>query len=272
MPQNLLNKTLLLFLKYIPVLTMVVMVINAFLIIHDIYFFNYIGNYLFGNSLSFSILLIVCSYVFLYCIWQRVIIYTNLILIIFGCVWNCSNFDLNFLIYYMACYCIMAIGIITALMLHVKCKRDRRLSQERKYASRYHVLLKNIAYIIVKWAPLVFLVVVLLNNTFLVLGVVTGGYGYIVNYVFGNSFSFASLLYVLSLVFNLGKWNRTLTVTNALVLLVSMIEETLWVDVFGCEMISDFGLYCIFIVLQMSGLALGLILSVNEKESVSLLR
>lgn len=51
------------------------MLINNLLYFNDIYCLSYILDYLIGNSIITTFLLIVCSYIFNFCTWHRLIIF-----------------------------------------------------------------------------------------------------------------------------------------------------------------------------------------------------
>ena len=55
------------------------MLINNLLYFNDIYCLSYILDYLIGNSIITTFLLIVCSYIFNFCTWHRLIIIANFI-------------------------------------------------------------------------------------------------------------------------------------------------------------------------------------------------
>lgn len=74
-----LRKLLILLIKFIPVIQMAGMLINNLLYFNDIYCLSYILDYLIGNSIITTFLLIVCSYIFNFCTWHRLIIIANFI-------------------------------------------------------------------------------------------------------------------------------------------------------------------------------------------------
>ena len=123
------RKLLLLLIKYIPIVQMAIITLNNVFIINDIFIFNEPINFTFGNSYIFSILLILCSYVFLFCAWQRIIIYANLILIILSTVWNFFDFGWDGFIFYVSSYCIVAVAIIIALIVKLSGNRKRTTCQ-----------------------------------------------------------------------------------------------------------------------------------------------
>lgn len=86
--------------KYIPIIQLIGMLINNSLYTYDINIeFDYIGDFLLGNSIVNISMLYVCSFTFGFCNWHRHIITANLINIIInfwfededagsGKVWN----------------------------------------------------------------------------------------------------------------------------------------------------------------------------------------
>lgn len=124
------RKLLLLLIKYIPIVQMVIITLNNVFLINDIFIFNSPVNFIFGNSYIFSILLILCSYVFLFCAWQRIIIYANLILIILSTVWNYFDLEWDGFIFYVSSYSIVAVAIIVALI--VKSTGNRKTTCQCK--------------------------------------------------------------------------------------------------------------------------------------------
>ena len=70
----------LLLIKYIPIIQMVGVLVNNTLYCFDVITKTYhLLNYLTGNSLITTILLYVCSYVFKFCSWYRLIVTANII-------------------------------------------------------------------------------------------------------------------------------------------------------------------------------------------------
>ena len=65
--------------KYMPIIQLVGMLFNNLLYLNDIIFtFAYVLDFIIGNSLITSILLYICSYLFGFCKWHRLLIYSNL--------------------------------------------------------------------------------------------------------------------------------------------------------------------------------------------------
>ena len=73
------KKGFLLLIKYFPIIQMVGMLVN-----NTLYYFDFclnfarISNYFIGNSVIMIILLYICSFLFGYCNWYRIILFANL--------------------------------------------------------------------------------------------------------------------------------------------------------------------------------------------------
>lgn len=88
-----LKNVFVLIVKFMPIIQMVGMIINNVLFYFDIETFTYqISAFLIGNSFITTILLIVCSYLFGFCKWHRLMILSNFINI---CI---ANIDIIFYI------------------------------------------------------------------------------------------------------------------------------------------------------------------------------
>ena len=111
------KKGFLLLIKYFPVIQMVVMLVNNTLYCFDVITKTYdLLNYLTGNSLITTILLYVCSYVFKFCNWYRLIVTANLINITIALLYiyikpPISDFQL-LVSYYTVCVLFLFIIII----------------------------------------------------------------------------------------------------------------------------------------------------------------
>ena len=119
-----LKKILILLIKFIPVIQMAGMLVNNILYFNDIYFISYILDYVIGNSIITTFLLIVCSYLFHFCIWHRLIIIANIINISLSTtdsIYKLPITDIQLLILY---YTISAIFIIIATYIHIKDKNN----------------------------------------------------------------------------------------------------------------------------------------------------
>ena len=119
------KKILLLLIKFIPVMQMAGMLLNNTLC----YFCTdldtiYLLDYIIGNSIITTILLFICSYIFNYCVWHRLIILANFINISIAnidSVYHINITDLQLLCVY---YIISIIFIIIATTNHIN-KNER---------------------------------------------------------------------------------------------------------------------------------------------------
>ena len=129
---RLLKKLFLFMIKYIPIMQMVGMLIN-----NTLYYFDintniyYITNFITGNSIVTTILLYICSYLFHYCNWYRLIITANMINMFIGIIdvlftIPISNFQL--LVLY---YTISVLFIFIIIIKKFKCN-ERKSSQSTK--------------------------------------------------------------------------------------------------------------------------------------------
>ncbi len=119
-----LRKILILLIKFIPVIQMTGMLVNNTLYYFNIdNDFNNILDFIIGNSLFATLLIYVCSHIFQFCIWHRLIILANFINIIIACIDNIIEIpitDIHLLIGY---YIISSIFIIIATIVHINRKR-----------------------------------------------------------------------------------------------------------------------------------------------------
>ena len=99
------------------------MLFNNLLYFNDIYCLSYIFDYFIGNSIVVTFLLIVCSYIFNFCTWYRLIIIANFINITIAsidAVYKLPITDLQLLILY---HFIAVIFIIIAIINHINKRK-----------------------------------------------------------------------------------------------------------------------------------------------------
>lgn len=114
------KKILLLLIKFIPVIQMAGMLLNNTLC----YFCTdldtiYLLDYIIGNSIVTTILLFVCSYIFNYCDWHRLIISANFVNISVAnidAIYHINITDLQLLCVY---YIVSIMTIIMAITNHI---------------------------------------------------------------------------------------------------------------------------------------------------------
>lgn len=117
------HKILILLIKFMPVIQMAGMLLNNILYYFNVYDkLSYTFDFIIGNSIVTTILLYICSNVFHFCIWHRIIITGNLINLIIAnidSIFYISISDIQLLIIY---HIIAAIFVIIATILHInKC-------------------------------------------------------------------------------------------------------------------------------------------------------
>lgn len=111
------KKGFLLLIKYIPIMQMVGMLVNNTLYCFDVITKTYyIVNYFIGNSIITTILLYICSYVFKFCNWYRLVITANLINMSIGVIdilYTIPITDIQLLLsYYSVCVLFLFIIIL----------------------------------------------------------------------------------------------------------------------------------------------------------------
>lgn len=74
-----LKKLFIFLIKYIPVIQMAGILINNVLYSLESSKINLFIDFVFGNSITGTLLFYICSYVFRFCIWHRLVITCNLI-------------------------------------------------------------------------------------------------------------------------------------------------------------------------------------------------
>ena len=110
--------------KFMPVIQMAGM-----LFANTLYYFNntnlvvYSLNYLLGNSFIVSVVLFICSYLFGFCKWHRLIITANFINITITTIDGIFTIPISFLELIILYYSISILFIIIALIYKFKCKK-----------------------------------------------------------------------------------------------------------------------------------------------------
>lgn len=114
------RKTLLLLIKFIPVMQMAGMLLNNTLCYFNLNFdIIYLLDYLIGNSLITTVLLLICSHIFKYCAWHRIIIFANFVNISIANVDAIFGIDITDLHLLCVYYIISIISILVATINHV---------------------------------------------------------------------------------------------------------------------------------------------------------
>lgn len=120
-----LHKLFILTIKYIPIIQMVGMFINNINYLLIGFYDSYIIDYIIGNSLITTFLLLVCSYVFRFCNWYRYIIITNFINITITNIDAMFYININNIQLFVLLNIINILGIIISLYNKLKNKNEK---------------------------------------------------------------------------------------------------------------------------------------------------
>lgn len=117
------KKLLILVIKFMPIVQMVGMLFNNILFyFKDTIDFSNFLDYLLGNSVITTILLLICSYVFKFCKWHRLLIYGNFIninIVTIDVLFHIPISDAELLVSYII---VDIIFILSAIYYKFKCK------------------------------------------------------------------------------------------------------------------------------------------------------
>lgn len=111
-----------LLIKFIPAIQMAGMLLNNTFYYFDIDYFTYITDFTIGNSIITTFLLYVCSYVFNFCIWHRLIITANFINICIAIVDTIVLLPISNIQLLIIYYTISIIFISISTIIHIKKK------------------------------------------------------------------------------------------------------------------------------------------------------
>lgn len=115
------KKIFLLFVKYLPVIQMAGFLFNnTMYCYYDTYALAYILDFILGNSIAYSILMYIVSYVFKFCNWYRLMVTANLVntaIAAYDANFKLPVEDATLLSIYFS---IASIAVIIATYIHVK--------------------------------------------------------------------------------------------------------------------------------------------------------
>lgn len=118
-----LRKTLLILIKYIPIVQMMGMFINNTMYYFEINnSFSYCLDFALGNSIVCTFLILVCSYVFNFCKWHRFIILGNFINLVVANLDAIIKINIEDIYLLLLCYFISGIFIIFSTITHLSDK------------------------------------------------------------------------------------------------------------------------------------------------------
>lgn len=115
------KKLFLLFVKFMPVIQMAGIIVNNTLCMFDInHAINYILDFTVGNSILTTIFMFICSYMFGFCLWYRLILSANLINIIIAMTDSIYRLPLSDIQLLLSYYIVYSVFIIVATINHVR--------------------------------------------------------------------------------------------------------------------------------------------------------
>lgn len=115
------KKLFLLFVKYMPVIQMAGILVNNTLCMFDInHVINYILDFTVGNSILTTIFMFICSYMFGFCLWYRLILSANLINIIIAMTDSIYRLLLSDIQLLLSYYIVYSVFIIVVTINHVR--------------------------------------------------------------------------------------------------------------------------------------------------------
>lgn len=115
------KKLFLLFVKFMPVIQMAGILVNNTLCMFDInHAINYILDFTVGNSILTTIFMFICSYMFGFCLWYRLILSANLINIIIAMTDSIYRLPLSDIQLLLSYYIVYSVFIIVATINHVR--------------------------------------------------------------------------------------------------------------------------------------------------------
>lgn len=118
------KKLFILLVKFIPIMQMVGMLVNNILYYNDyIYETPYVMDFFLGNSVITTFLLFICSFVFKFCNWHRLIITGNFINISIAVIDSCYCIPIDDMELLLSYVIVDIIFIILALYYNFKCKK-----------------------------------------------------------------------------------------------------------------------------------------------------
>ena len=127
------KKLFLILIKFIPVIQLTGMLLN-----NTLYCFNvikvasYIIDFIIGNSVITTFLLFVCSYLFNFCKWHRLIItanFINMMIANYDALFGIPITDIQLLSVY---YIIAAVFIIVSTHIHIKQNKNEHKNKSIK--------------------------------------------------------------------------------------------------------------------------------------------
>lgn len=130
------KKLFLLFVKFMPAIQMAGMLVNNTLCYFNVNpIINYIFDFSIGNSILTTIFMFICSYMFGFCAYYRLILSANLINLIIAMIDSMHILPINDIHLLAIYYVICSIFIIIATINHIKSNHERLKVKNSKKSS-----------------------------------------------------------------------------------------------------------------------------------------
>ena len=127
------KKLFLLFVKFMPVIQMAGILVNNTLCMFDInHAINYILDFTVGNSILTTIFMFICSYMFGFCLWYRLILSANLINIIIAMTDSIYRLPLSDIQLLLSYYIVYSVFIIVATINHVRHNERDKIKNSKE--------------------------------------------------------------------------------------------------------------------------------------------
>ena len=119
-----LNKTLILLIKYIPIIQMICVIVFNAMIYHNVLLkYCRLNDIITGNSVVATILLLFCSVIFKYGVWHRLIVVSNFIIILIILIDRIFRIPISNLELLVLYYVVYSIFLLLILIVNLKQKR-----------------------------------------------------------------------------------------------------------------------------------------------------
>ena len=119
-----LNKTLILLIKYIPIIQMICVIVFNAMIYHNVLLkYCRLNDIITGNSVIATILLLFCSVIFKYGVWHRLIVVSNFIIILIILIDRIFRIPISNLELLVLYYVLYSIFLLLILIVNLKQKR-----------------------------------------------------------------------------------------------------------------------------------------------------
>lgn len=119
-----LNKTLILLIKYIPIIQMICVIVFNAMIYHNVLLkYCRLNDIITGNSVIATILLLFCSVIFKYGVWHRLIVVSNFIIILIILIDRIFRIPISNLELLVLYYVVYSIFLLLILIVNLKQKR-----------------------------------------------------------------------------------------------------------------------------------------------------